>query len=259
MHQTGGDSSDTKKAGSTIIYQIYYGPTCESMFESKLLLYLAILAALASASKRLSVEQQKRVQEKLVKALGLGNVPNLLPSDREKVQIPEAIKELYAQQTGLSIDTTNFRLPGQHVGSSNTARTYSSRQVTSCGSASSVCILGFDLPHEPFKKETMQSAQLKVYWKPTLSIKRSIGSFRASVHDVLKLQKPHMTMVVDTKKIHHRDAERDEGYYSFDVTTAVQRWLDQSKKPKQQLLAVEKGRIPVHIKEGSHNMSLIHI
>ena len=63
----------------------------------------------------------------------------------------------------------------------------------------SFSILGFDIPHDVFGEETLQSSELKVYWKPKLSIKRAHGSFRASVHDVLKLQKPHMTMVVDTK------------------------------------------------------------
>ena len=85
------------------------------------------------------------------------------------------------------------------LGPSNTARVYHARQVTNCGSSSSVCILGFDIPNNVFGEETLQSSELKVYWKPKLSIKRAHGSFRVSVHDVLKLQKPHMTMVVDTK------------------------------------------------------------
>lgn len=210
-------------------------------------LLVAFLVTSASASNKALIEHQK---EGLIDALGLGKIPNILPNDREKIQIPEAIKELYAQQSGQEVDTTNFRLPGQHVGTANTARTYSGRHVTNCGSASSVCILGFDVPHKPFEKESLQSAQLKVYWKPKLSVKRSQGSFRAMVHDVLKLKKPHMTMIIDSKKIHHKHEDLDKGWYTFDVTSAVQRLLTtpKNKLPKSLLLALEKGKIPVHIK-----------
>jgi hypothetical protein len=37
-------------------------------------------------------------------------------------------------------------------------------------------------------------------------------------------------MLMDIKKIYHRDAERDEGWYEFDVTPAVQRWIARNPK-----------------------------
>ena len=74
-------------------------------------------------------------------------------------------------------------------------------------------------------KETVQSAQLRVYWKPRLSIVRSHGSFKARVYDVVKSEiaedknsdagedSTQITMLLDTKKIHHRNAELDEGRF----------------------------------------------
>ena len=74
-------------------------------------------------------------------------------------------------------------------------------------------------------KETVQSAQLRVYWKPKLSIVRSHGSFKARVYDVVKSEiaedknsdagedSTQITMLLDTKKIHHRNAELDEGRF----------------------------------------------
>ena len=83
------------------------------MLKSTYLPCLVLLTALASASEKLLIERQKLG---LINALGLKNVPNILPDDREKIQIPESIKELYTQQTGKEIDTTHFQLPGQFVG-----------------------------------------------------------------------------------------------------------------------------------------------
>ena len=46
------------------------------------------------------------------------------------------------------------------------------------------------------------------------------------------------------------------GYYIFDVTSAVERWIAQSAKPKQQLIAIEKEKIPVKIKRGDREYQL---
>lgn len=216
---------------------------------------LSISTSTASISSTIEAEKTT-----LLNVLGLKKVPNILPSEREKIQIPEHIKELYEQKTGLEVDTTNFRLPGKNVGSANTARTFPGKQLgNSCGATNPLCILGFDFQTDMFQKqaqETLKSAQLYVYWKPRLSKKRSSGIFRAKAHDVLKLKNPHLSMVMDTKRIYHRDEEMDAGYYIFDVTSAVERWIAQSAKPKQQLIAIEKEKIPVKIKRGDREYQL---
>merc|ERR1719433_634522 len=45
-------------------------------------------------------------------------------------------------------------------------------------------------------------------------------------------------------------------YYIFDVTSAVERWIALSAKPKQQLIAIEKEKIPVKIKRGDREYQL---
>ena len=63
-------------------------------------------------------------------------------------------------------------------------------------------------------------------------------------------------MVLDTKKIYHRDADIDEGWYTFDVTSAVNRWLESGNSingaavKTPQILAVDKGDLKVTTKQG---------
>ncbi len=56
-------------------------------------------------------------------------------------------------------------------------------------------------------------------------------------------------MALDAKKLYHRDPEVDEGWYTFDVTSAVLRWLQPEVK-RLQLLSVEKGSLKVRSKSG---------
>ena len=98
-----------------------YFPTLKVM-----LTFVVAFISISTSTASISIEAEKKT---LLNVLGLKKVPNILPSDREKIQIPDHIKELYEQKTGLEVDTTNFRLPGQHVGSANTARYYPGKQV----------------------------------------------------------------------------------------------------------------------------------
>ena len=59
------------------------------------------------------------------------------------------------------------------------------------------------------------SAQLKVYWKPELSIIRQHGSFRARVYDIIK---PEIESMLDVQKINHKCAVEDEGNKSLFTT-----------------------------------------
>ena len=61
---------------------------------------------------------------------------------------------------------------------------------------------------DKIEKEKIHSAQLKVYWKPKLSVVRSHGCFKTRVYDMIKSE---ITSLLDIKKINHRDAELDEG------------------------------------------------
>lgn len=206
-----------------------------------------ILVLGASSLGSAGLQGLNSAQKKLfLNALGLEKEP-LVPSSG--IEVPEWLRELYKQQTNLEAPETVFRLPGEHIGASNTARTFKSRQITGCGGSDKACLLSFKIEKAPLSKEKIESAQLKVYWKPKLSLKRKSGSFRISVSDVLKIKKPSViSMVIDSKKVHHRDTDLDEGWYTFDVTSAVQRWIKEESKLK--VLTLEKGSLTVKAKNG---------
>jgi len=187
-----------------------------------------------------------------LRTLGLDSVPTVASAEPNSIQVPQWLRELYHEQTNQEAPETVFRLPGEHIGASNTARTYVGQQMSGCGSSKKACLLGFRLNQQTFAKESVESAKLKIHWKPKLSRKRSSGSFRASVSDVLKVKANSViSMVLDSKKIYHRDPEIDEGWYTFDVTSAVNRWLDSASVSGQtpQILALEKGDLKVKIKK----------
>lgn len=133
----------------------------------------------------------------------------------------------------MEVATTSFREPGIHTATANTVRSFPGRPAKSAGCVPGHTVFSFEFEPEAYTlgteedKETVQSAQLKVLWEPKLSIKRSHGSFKAKVHDVIKKAKdfPDMqiTMLLDTKRIYHRDSDIDKGWYTFDVTPAVHR------------------------------------
>lgn len=212
-------------------------------------LFFGILLSLAELPSLRSEKLTPQQEKIFLQALGLDAVP--LINDDQKIQVPQWLRELYQHQSGLEAPETVFRLPGEHVGASNTARTFPARLISGCGGIENACLLSFRLNASTFQKENVESAQLKVHWKPKLSVKRSSGSFRVTVSDVLKVSKPSViSMTLDTKKIYHRDASVDEGWYTFDVTSAVNRWLD-SKSRQQQIVAVEKGAMQVRTKSGA--------
>lgn len=180
-----------------------------------------------------------------------------------QVEVPEFLREQYRKQTGLEVATTSICCePGQHTASSNTVRTFQGtleeagrRSEATTATESEV---RFDFRPEPYlgdsAAESVQSAQLKVYWKPRLSIVRNHGTFKTRVYDLIKsVDDDHdaITMLMDVKKMYHRDASLDEGWYTFDVTPAVQRWLQEashsnsSGKRQRHRLILEKGKMPL--------------
>ena len=204
------------------------------------LLAFCTIAWLHEASAKLSIQQ-----DLLLKTLSLEHVPKIQDPLQAQSTIPESVRELYRQQS-LQDQTTLFKLPGRHVGASNTLRTFDGKPLGGCGSGHSVCVLAFDLKNSRVydQSEKVESAQLRVYWKPGYQQYQKLESFRASVHDVHKLKNPHLSMMLDTKKIFHQDPERDQGWYEFDVTPAVQRWLAASndEEGSKAMLTVEKSQ-----------------
>jgi len=113
----------------------------------------------------------------LFSALGYAKKKRLGTPDLNKISF--RIREQYFQQTGLDVDTSSFRAPGAHTAYANTVRSFSGRLTSKAsGGIEKESIFDFDFTKEPYdgdNRETVQSAILKAYWKPHLSIKRSTG------------------------------------------------------------------------------------
>jgi len=70
---------------------------------------------------RAAFKDAGQAERHLLAALGMKRRPVV---DKSKVEIPAAMLELYRMQMSYEFDTTALPLPGHHVKSANTARTY---------------------------------------------------------------------------------------------------------------------------------------
>lgn len=70
---------------------------------------------------RAAFKDAGQAERHLLAALGMKRRPVV---DKSRVEIPAAMLELYKMQTSNEFDTTGLPLPGRHVKSANTARTY---------------------------------------------------------------------------------------------------------------------------------------
>lgn len=53
------------------------------------------------------------------------------PRPKKDIVIPSAMLQLYKEQTGFDVDTTNFNLPGKLTLSANTVRSFTHAGITS--------------------------------------------------------------------------------------------------------------------------------
>lgn len=66
-------------------------------------------------------ERAKELEGSLLHMFGLKRRPR---PGQQPVVVPEFLVELYRQQTGLEVDTTNLNLAGKHTQTANTVRTF---------------------------------------------------------------------------------------------------------------------------------------
>lgn len=180
---------------------------------------LALLVTQVMSERQFTPSERKLVSDAFLQTFQMSQVPRIRKS-RSEIDIPEFMIEQYKEQTGLDVDTTNFRKPGAFTGHSNTLTTFPGKLLKHPGTlvkkgtiVEDHTVLQFDFQFDP-KDNDMQAAILKVYWKPFLTIKRKSGSFQAKVSDLLKFghdKDSHIISPLDSKKIHHRDTELDEG------------------------------------------------
>lgn len=94
---------------------------------SGVLLMVAVISGIVCgetprpSGARAAFKDAGQAERHLLAALGMKRRPVV---DKSKVEIPAAMLELYRMQMSNEFDTTGLPLPGRHVKSANTARTY---------------------------------------------------------------------------------------------------------------------------------------
>ena len=143
------------------------------MIRIVLLLSAALLVTGSSSGSSKLTRQQ---EENFLRAFELNRIPRR--PDRKRVEIPEFLIEQYKEQTGMDVDTTNFRKPGALTGFANTLTSYKGSlfrpDKSKLGTQTIVEFKNFT--HDT--GQDLQAAYIKVYWKPRLSITRKTGSFK---------------------------------------------------------------------------------
>ena len=203
-------------------------------------LVIATLALMAFAKANEKLDPQ--VERQLLNHFEIERKPK--PQTAE-VEVPKHFLEDYNVQN-------QFNKPGEFLGPANTISVPKGRIIKHAqGLKVTQTIVEFNNFHIPKMGDQFQAAHLKIYWKPKLSIKRKKGAFKVKVFDLIRFKKDPDLMITslhDIKKFHSKDAELDEGWYEFDVSGAVARWI--AKKPNNHRFLLEKSTMKVKGKPG---------
>lgn len=160
------------------------------------------------------------------------------PNKRDLV-IPQSIIELYKQQTGMDVDTTNFMAPGRHTASANTVRSFTHQESSIDDQFKNHhrFRLFFQTKSIP-KKEKLKAAELHLN-RISMPEPNGDNAQQILVHDIvlpgIKGKRDPIIRVIDSKKVF----THQNGTVKMDVTPAVERWL-QNPEQNHGLLVVVK-------------------
>ncbi|XP_075226067.1 decapentaplegic morphogen [Lycorma delicatula] len=164
-----------------------------------------------------------QLEANLLSLLGLGRRPR---GDRTRAIIPPAMVELYKQQTGLEIDTVTFALPGRHIRSANTVRTFTHEESETDArfTKNDRFRLHFDLSKLP-QGEKITGAELRVNTSPNKSVGKRTQ--RVIVHDIIRpgrkgQSKPQLRLI--DSQITGQDSGST---VVLDVLSAAERWVQE--------------------------------
>ena len=184
----------------------------------------------------LATRGEEMVSVKAIRTLFLETFQLKVPKAeiRENFTVPEFIMEEYKMVTGINPNMSNFIKRGLlQEDANNIPHSMSFERGTVISRAKGLLPTQtiIDVPKfKAFPADGKFHAFLQVYWKPQQNIKRKKGAFKVRAYDLVKFSKksPEMqiTLLHDIKKIHCKDPELDEGWYQFDVTLAVARYVD---------------------------------
>nr|CAG4644021.1 EOG090X07KO [Lepidurus arcticus] len=197
------------------------------------------------SSRVLGITDKTAVENSLLSMFGFKSRPR---HRRQAVHVPAFLKELYEQQTGLSVETTDLFLRGKHTASANTVRTFAHREAEEDAAyPANVLRLRFDTSQLP-SHEHLTGAELRVFRSPAaLSVSDAVNSdtqppqrrtkrtTRRAKHRILvsevirparRNQEPILRLL-DSKTI---DANAASAWETLDVLPALLHWKE---KPKQ--------------------------
>nr|CAG4637074.1 EOG090X07KO [Ceriodaphnia reticulata] len=215
-------------------------------------------------------ERAEALEGSLLNMFGLKRRPRPGAEKRQKIVVPDFLVELYRQQTGLEVDTTNLNLAGKLTQTANTVRTFAHQEsdTDEDNEVDNAVLLRFDMASLPVD-EVLKAGELRLYRS-----KDGLLSWEAKQNQQLKSSNRNRTSgdetedVADTRAaaaeteekrnkwrrkqqvlIHeivrparnggepiHRLLDsrivdvRDEGWITFDVLPALLRWREQPKR-----------------------------
>ncbi|XP_046645070.1 bone morphogenetic protein 2-like [Daphnia pulicaria] len=211
-------------------------------------------------------ERAEALEGSLLNMFGLKRRPRPGVETRQRIVVPEFLAELYRQQTGLEVDTTNLNLAGKLTQTANTVRTFSHQDADSeihdddnSETTGNSILLQFDLASLP-AEEALKAGELRLYRSPdgliSWEAERTTNSGRTEDESTDNRHQPERKVTKENKwrrkqqvLIHevvrparnggepiHRllDSKivdvRDEGWMTFDVLPALLRWREQPKR-----------------------------
>ncbi|XP_050525855.1 protein decapentaplegic-like [Daktulosphaira vitifoliae] len=200
---------------------------------SGVLLMVAVISGIVCgdtprpSGARATFKDVGQAERHLLAALGMKRRPVV---DKSKVEIPVAMLELYNMQASNDFDTTGLPLPGRHVKSANTARTYLHRESEPKNPKCRKYRMQFAVDPLP-EGEWLTAAELRL----TPLRNRPSGHptrVQVLIHDIVQpgvrgVSKPVLRLLdslfVDLE-------ENGDEAVVLDVTPALERWSHQENK-----------------------------
>nr|CAG4647115.1 EOG090X07KO [Megafenestra aurita] len=189
-------------------------------------------------------ERAEALEGSLLNMFGLKRRPRPSADKRQRIVVPDFLVELYRQQSGLEVDTTNFNLAGKLTQTANTVRTFAHQEFESDQDNQQVdnaVLLRFDMTSLP-TEETLKAAELRLYRS-----KDGLLSWEARQNQQMKSSNRNRTSDEETTTSTTTKSD-------IDTVTSTQQTEEKHKKwrRKQQVLIHEivrpsrNGGEPIH-------------
>ncbi|CAH0560778.1 unnamed protein product [Brassicogethes aeneus] len=207
------------------------------------ILWLVLLAQTKSEdtetieiSNDLPPEAMKQVEASLMTMFGFKGRPNL---DRSKIFIPQEMLDLYEQQMGHPLDTTNIPKKGMHTQNANTVRSFAHAEssIDKRFAGHHKFRLKFNVENVP-KEEKLKAAEVILKRISLKHLPKEERYQRVLVSDIvqpgIKGKQDPIIRVIDSKVV---DTHKNEPI-SVDVLPAVERWFEEPKNNHGVLITI---------------------